>query len=127
MILSELRERLLSSWDLTAAESRDLLIPVCEALRERQVVSVEASYSGYGDSGAVEQVCYRPEGVAVPREVGAVVELWILATLPSGWEDNEGGEGTVTIDVVAGTAVVEHGQHVQETDWETFEIGGEEP
>jgi hypothetical protein len=126
MNLRQLKERIRDSFDLTAAESRDLLIPICEALRERGVVTAEASYSGCGDSGAVDQVSYLPAGIAVPLELGVVVQSWIDATLPYGWEIDDGAQGTVAIDVVAGTAHFDHETNIMGTEDDSFDIGENE-
>lgn len=39
-----------------------------------------------------------------------------------GWENNEGAEGTATLDVKAGTLLVEHGSYVMETVWDSHII-----
>ena len=38
-------------------------------------------------------------------------------SLHGGWENNDGGEGTVTFDVPGGTVQVDHGQHYTRTEW----------
>jgi hypothetical protein len=47
----------------------------------------------------------------------------------SGWEINEGGEGTVTLDVPLGVVTVNHGSHYISTEWDEYSLcaeGGEE-
>lgn len=39
-----------------------------------------------------------------------------------GWENNEGGEGTVTLTVSNRSISINHGQHVQTTEWHTHEV-----
>lgn len=39
-----------------------------------------------------------------------------------GWYNNEGGEGTVTIDVEEGVLDVEHGDYIMETVWNSYTI-----
>jgi hypothetical protein len=46
-----------------------------------------------------------------------------------GWENNEGGEGTVTLDVPLGVLTVNHGNHCISTEWDEYSFcaeGGEE-
>jgi hypothetical protein len=101
MNIEQLKQKLESSNSLKAAEAKETLIPLCEALMERGVESVEAEYCGFGDSGAVEAVSYLPEEAKVPPEIGDIVELWITSSLPAGWEIDAGSQGSVVIDVAA--------------------------
>ena len=110
---------------LTAAKLKELLGSLCAALRERGVVSVEASYWGSGDEGAVEEVSYLPDGVAVSQELHDTIIKWIEDVLPGGWEINDGGQGEVTINVIKATAEIEHGSNYTETYYESFEFGGD--
>ena len=47
----------------------------------------------------------------------------------SGWENNGGGKGTVTLDVPLGALTVSHGSYYTSTDWDNYSFavdGGEE-
>ena len=68
---------------------------IIPALRASGVANVEADYSGYGDSGAIDGVQY--------RDKSGVYEF-----LPAGFENNEGGQGTLTLDVQDGRITRQH-------------------
>ena len=47
----------------------------------------------------------------------------------SGWENDDGGEGTVTLDVPLGALTINHGSYYTSTDWDNYSFavdGGEE-
>lgn len=44
----------------------------------------------------------------------------------SGWYNNEGGEGTVTIDVDEECINVEHGDYIQQIEWDNYSIQAED-
>jgi len=99
-----------------------------ELIRQRLLVSkllgdipekiVEMSYSGYGDSGEIQDCSVdekdAPEGDRVDEF------LWeMLWQQHSGFENNEGGEGTVAWDLIKDEITITHGTHVTETTYET--------
>ena len=90
------------------------------------VVSVNMCYYGSQGYPEINHVEFLPEGVEVSGDLGKELEEWIFQSLPDGWEAEEGGHGEVAIDVVAETAHFVHGQYAVHTDWETFEIAGED-
>jgi hypothetical protein len=65
------------------------------------VAIVNASYSGCGDSGQIDEVEYLtpkedPVSLTVPNDLQEEVETFLYDALESrhgGWENNEGGEG----------------------------------
>ena len=81
------------------------------------VVNIEVSYSGYGDSGAIDGVQYRDKaGLRVDRNTlpGTLtekLETAVYSFLPAGFENNEGGQGTVLIDLLARKITLQHGQN----------------
>jgi hypothetical protein len=83
-------------------------------LMRHRVASIEAAYSGYGDSGAIDGIQYRDEaGVRVdrttlPTPVIEQLEYVLYEFLPSGFEINDGGQGTLTLDVRTAKVTLTH-------------------
>lgn len=88
-----------------------------------RIVNVE--YSGYGDSGAIDCIEAYGDGdeelVAISQSVRSDIEELAYELMPGGFENNEGGEGTVKLDLVKGAYQLHHGQRVVETEWSTKE------
>ena len=103
---------------------RAVILP---ALLESGVANVEAAYSGYGDSGAIDGVQYRDKsGLRVEREKIAAalteqLENVLYEFLPAGFEINDGGQGTLTLDVQTGTVKLEHQENYTESTSSTDE------
>jgi len=101
---------------------------VLPALRNHRVATVEAAYSGYGDSGAIDGVQYRDEaGERVDRTTIAQplveqLETCIYEFLPSGFEINDGSQGTLTLDVSTGKVTLAHQENYTETRDSTREF-----
>jgi hypothetical protein len=74
-----------------------------------------------GDSGAVDEIDYEPDGVSVPEALHDLVSEWIIKTLPGGWEIDVGSEGIAQVDVAARAAHFEHDNRTV-TD-ESFSLG----
>ena len=84
-------------------------------LRAAGITTVTVSYSGDGDEGRAEPPQFRdsadnpiddlslPDGLDV-RKLGDLLEGFT----PEGYEDGEGGHGTITFDVQTGKIRVEH-------------------
>lgn len=109
-----------------------------EALRElfasgTRVIEVE--YSGYGDSGSVEDVRVGPGpdalGVSRFTDLGAssywdAIADWVESNLPGGWEINEGSHGDARITLAGGDHLeradlsINHGSHETVTHWDTY-------
>ena len=87
---------------------------IMPALRASGVANVEAAYSGYGDSGAIDGVQYLDKsGVLVEREkipatLTEQLENTLYEFLPAGFEINDGGQGTLTLDVQDGRITLQH-------------------
>jgi hypothetical protein len=96
-------------------------------LKKLGVATVECRYSGYGDSGSVETVEYfdadhKPVTVRESRSKKTrPIEYVLDDFLPSGFENNDGGQGDITIDIEAGTVTIEHQQNYTEHDDSTME------
>ncbi|MFM8705533.1 MAG: hypothetical protein ACKOHG_17050, partial [Planctomycetia bacterium] len=77
---------------------------VLPALRTHRVATVEAAYSGYGDSGAIDGVQYRDvagervDRTTIAQPLVEQLDTCIYEFLPAGFEINDGGQGTLTID-----------------------------
>jgi len=95
----------------TAAKLRAEIIP---ALLASGVANIEAAFSGYGDSGAIDGLQYRDKsGLRVKREMipaGLTEELetCLYEFLPAGFEINEGSQGTLPLDIAAGRITLTH-------------------
>ncbi len=86
---------------------------------------IDIEYSGYGDSGGINSCgMYGDNDTPVQvdnDEIREEIGNYAYELMPPGFENNEGGEGVIKIDVVNGTYKLHHGQHIQETNWEESE------
>jgi len=104
---------------------RDDILP---ALTKHGVANIEAAYSGYGDSGAIDGIQYRDEaGVRVdrgslPTPVVEQLENVLYEFLPSGFEINDGSQGTLTIDTQTAKVTLTHQENYTETRDSTREF-----
>ena len=57
----------------------------------------EAGYDGAGDEGAVDSISFEPKDVTIPEGLEDLVEKFVDAILPIGYELDDGAYGTVTI------------------------------
>ena len=95
----------------TTDRLRDQILP---QFRRLGVANIEVAYSGYGDSGAIDGVQYRgPTGIRVdratiPTQLIEALERCACSLLPAGFEINDGGQGTLTIDVQASKVTLTH-------------------
>jgi hypothetical protein len=126
--IQELLERFtLSSQNRLQTSQDKLRNEIIPALMASGVANVEAAYSGYGDSGAIDGVQFRDKtGIRVEREKIPVVlteklENVLYEFLPAGFEINDGGQGTLTLDVQAGTVKLEHQENYTESTSSTDE------
>lgn len=85
-----------------------------------------ATYQGYGDSCesfaislANEETSFEVEEVPAamlpPGLSMAELENHLLSTLPAGFENNEGGDGEITIDIKTGAIHVSHNEYYTES------------
>jgi hypothetical protein len=119
--IQELLERFTRSSQNRLQTFKDKLrSEIIPALMASAVANVEAAYSGYGDSGAIDGVQFRDKsGLRVEREKIPTVlteklENVLYEFLPAGFEINDGGQGTLTLDVQAGTVKLEHEENYTE-------------
>jgi len=90
-------------------------------LVQHRVANIEAAYSGYGDSGAIDGLQFRDSAgqrvdrASVPKDVMEHLENCIYEFLPSGFEVDDGSQGTLTLDVATGRVSIQHQANVTET------------
>lgn len=98
-------------------------------LREKGATEIVISYSGGGDSGGIDSTVARGPAPDVPlfdlqSEVKDAIEEWAWEhAIPGhvgGW-NNEGGHGSVTIDLNTRQVLVEHHERYQREDLPMFE------
>ena len=110
--------------DATVTALRSTILP---ALARAGVTRVVAEYSGYGDSGAIDHIAYldaQGQVMDLTGEAAVVTGLEdaMYEFLPAGFEINDGGQGTLTLNVTDGKAVLQHGQNVTEVQESTEEF-----
>ena len=88
----------------------------CSKTRGRRARrNLEAEYDGYGDSGNVEAITADPAIPEVDAIPGLADFLWSIAYAEHpGFENNEGGGGTVSWDLVADRIDLDHYDNVVE-------------
>jgi hypothetical protein len=90
-------------------------------LVQHRVANIEAAYSGYGDSGAIDGVQYRDahgqrvDRATIPVPLAETLETCLYEFLPSGFEINDGGQGTVLIDTQTAKVTIQHQENYTET------------
>lgn len=97
-------------------------------LERRQIVTVRVYYSGSGDSGGVDEIAYlgeqAPYTLPIPDDLNTAIrnsaEEFLEKHHPS-YEDNEGGQGEIVIDVADHTMTMDHGDNYTTTDESTNE------
>ena len=93
---------------------RTLAVEVLPALLACDVSNIEIAYSGYGDSGAIDGVQFSDAtGLRVVRDnipsgVREKLETCAYAFLPTGFEDNDGGQGSLIIDLPSRRITLRH-------------------
>lgn len=111
--------------DEAKKQLRDEIIP---KLREHSVASVEAAYSGYGDSGAIDGVQYRDavgqrvDRTTIPSPIVEQLENCLYEFLPAGFEINDGGQGTLLIDTRTSQVTLRHQENYTESRDSTREF-----
>ena len=112
---------------LEGAKSR-LRAEIIPRLAQHRVTNVEVAYSGYGDSGAIDGVQFRDpagqrvERTSLPVDVIEQMENVLYELLPAGFEINDGGQGTVTLDVQTGKITLAHQENYTDTRDSTREF-----
>ena len=101
---------------------------ILPALAQHRVANIEAAYSGYGDSGAIDGTQFhdpsgqRVDRATIPTLVVEQLENCIYEFLPSGFEINDGGQGTLTLDVPTGRITLAHQENYTESRDSTREF-----
>jgi hypothetical protein len=104
--------------NLATSQLHGAVIP---RLQQYGIANIEAAYSGYGDSGAIDGVQYRDaagqrvDRTSLPTEIIEQLENCIYEFLPSGFEINDGGQGTVLIDTRSAKITLRHQENYTET------------
>ena len=112
---------------LEQAKSK-LRVEVLPALRKHRVANIEAAYSGYGDSGAIDGLQFRDaagqrvDRASVPQDVIEQLENCVYEFLPAGFEVDDGSQGTLTLDVATGRVSIQHQENYTETHDSTREF-----
>jgi hypothetical protein len=91
------------------------LAVIGDALEEHGINQVIIRYEGSGDSGAVQDIDYTPENVLLPDWVDGMLRDLAEGYCPDSYANNEGGYGTLTIDVLDRVAEREHYGRYEET------------
>ena len=112
---------------LNEAKSR-LRTQIVPQLVQHRVANIEAAYSGYGDSGAIDGLQFRDaagqrvDRASLPKDVIEQLENCVYEFLPAGFEINDGSQGTLTLDVTTGRVSIQHQANVTETRDSTREF-----
>ena len=97
-------------------------------LVQHRVATIEAAYSGYGDSGAIDGIQFRDaagqrvDRTCLPTEIVEQLENCVYEFLPSGFEINDGGQGTVLIETQPAKVTLKHQENYTETRDSTREF-----
>ena len=103
--------QMLKSQRLAAEQRVETRAALLSELRAIGVTSIEVQYEGYGDSGNVEDVTVQPVGIALPDELCTKVGdfAWSVAYHQHpGFENNEGGYGTLPWNIAADSITLDH-------------------
>ena len=107
------------------AKLRTEILP---ALVQHRVANLEAAYSGYGDSGAIDGLQYRDaagqrvDRETIPATLVEELENVLYEFLPAGFEINDGSQGTLTLDVLTGKVMIQHQENYTASNDSTREF-----
>jgi hypothetical protein len=104
--------------DADKAEAADKLRRLCDGLAASTgIKKITYEYSGEGDSGAMDNVTFYPTpSVEIPETLKTALENCAWQFIPSGFENNEGGSGLLTIDITTHKMHLEHSERIIETN-----------
>jgi len=91
---------------------------ICDGLAATTgIKTITYEYSGEGDSGAMHDVTYTPKPkIAIPEALQGQLETCAWEFIPAGFENNEGGYGTLTIDIAKHKISIAHSERIVETN-----------
>jgi hypothetical protein len=124
-LLTHLHETEQARMEQAKNKLRAEIIP---ALVQHRVANIEAAYSGYGDSGAIDGLQYRDSAgqrvdrTSLPAETIEQLENCVYEFLPAGFEINDGGQGTVLIDTRTSKVTIQHQENYTESRDSTREF-----
>lgn len=125
--MQDFMRKIMEQRDAHQSDCASGLAKVRNELLAKGVVTVICEYSGYGDSGGVENVLWHDENnQPVPRSeisdaVHDAVCRYAESLLPMGFENNDGGQGEVILDLKARNYTVNHQENYTETRDSEFE------
>jgi hypothetical protein len=125
-ILLQIQQAEQAKQEQSKQKLRTEILPAFHALK---VANIEAAYSGSGDSGAIDGVQFqdsqgiRVERSTIPGPLKESLEVILYELLPAGFEINDGGQGTLTVDVEKGRLTLDHQENYTSTldstvEWE---------
>ena len=126
-------EQLIADMNRSEAErqrenSRKLRNEILPQFAALGIANIEVSYSGYGDDGSIDGIQYRdPTGnrvdrTLIPTSLVESLESCVYEFLPAGFEINDGGQGTLTIDVQLAKVTIAHQENVTDSRDSTREF-----
>lgn len=100
---------------------REIALP---ELQKNAVDRVVFDYSGYGDSGGIDDIKCYSKGTLMAQDLLSVdskkaLEEYAESIVPDGFEVNEGGQGNLFLDIPRTTWKLVHGRNYQETETDT--------
>jgi hypothetical protein len=107
------------------AKLRTEILP---ALVQHRVANVEAAFSGFGDSGAIDGTQFRDaagqrvDRETIPATLVEELENGLYEFLPAGFEINDGGQGTLTINTQTAKATIKHQENYTASNDSTREF-----
>ena len=98
---------------------RETRVPLLKQLRELGVAQVEVQYDGYGDSGNVHDITLTGATESLDDDLNRKIEDfgWMMAHHQHpGFENNDGGYGTLTWDIAEDKISLDHADRYVETN-----------
>jgi hypothetical protein len=117
-ILAHFHQTELARMEQAKNKLRNEIIP---KLVRHRVANIEAAYSGYGDSGAIDGTQFRDaagqrvDRTSLPPDVIEQLENCVYEFLPAGFEINDGSQGTLTIDTRTAKVTIQHQENYTES------------
>ncbi len=93
-------------------------------LRAVGITAITGTYDAYGDSGNVEDITIQPAEIGISCRMETRIKdlVWDMAYgLHPGFENNDGGFGELTWDVVADAITLDHGERFTDVTYSYHE------